>query len=204
VEAEAAEGIPDILLYEKYPDSKEFRISTSEGLVKFSQLGQTETFAGKTLRMICDIDMYGFSYTPPVLFSGIFDGGFHAVKRLTVTTSEANCGFVGKMSSTGILRNLGMEGGSFTASCSKDNWRAGCLVGVMDRGLVENCWSSSDITISGGYHSLSVGGIVGGMHNGGVIKNCYFAGIATGINVAAGICGWGQGHYEVYVGQIYN
>ena len=203
-EIQAATTIPDILLYEQYPNAKEFQISTAEGLEKFSQLGQTNNFSGKTLYMICDIDMYGFSYVPPVNFAGIFDGGFHAVKRLTVTTSDLNCGFVGKVTSTGVLRNLGMEGCTFTATCSKDNWRAGCLAGVVDRGLVENCWSSSVITISGGYDYLSVGGIVGGIHNGGIIKNCYFAGIATGIKVAAGICGWGQGQNEGVVGQIYN
>ncbi|MBE6984430.1 MAG: hypothetical protein E7434_02225, partial [Ruminococcaceae bacterium] len=200
----AAETIPDILLYEQYPNAKEFQISTAEGLQKFSTLGQSYNFSGKTLYMICDIDMYGFSYIPPVNFAGIFDGGFHAVKRMSVTTSDLNCGFVGKVTSTGVLRNLGMEGCTFTATCSKDSWRAGCLAGVVEKGLVENCWSSSDISISGGYDYLSVGGIVGGMHGGGVIKNCYFAGTATGIEVAAGICCWGQGHYEGSVGQIYN
>ena len=201
---QAAGTLPDILLYEQYPNASEFQISTAEGLVKFSQLGQTNPFSGKTLYMICDIDMSGFSYTPPVSFAGIFDGGFHSVKCLKVTTNDANCGFIGKLTSGGVIRNLGMEGCVFTATCSKDSWRAGSIVGVMDRATVENCWSSSDVTISGGYHSLSVGGIAGGMHNGGIIKNCYFAGTATGINVAAGICGWGQGHYEGYVGQIYN
>ena len=201
-EVQAAGEIPDILLYERYPNAKEFQISTPEGLEKFSQLGQSDTFSGKTLYLICDIDMNGFSYTPPVTFAGTFDGGFHAVRRLTVTTSEANCGFVGKL--TGVLRNLGIEGSTFTATCSKDGWRAGSLAGIMEKALIENCWSSSDVTISGGYESLSVGGIVGGMHGGGVVKNCYFAGIATGIKVAAGICGWGQGSSDSYVGQIYN
>ncbi|MBE7002642.1 MAG: hypothetical protein E7421_08175, partial [Ruminococcaceae bacterium] len=204
IQAQAATAIPDILLYEQYPTAKEFQISTAEGLQKFSELGQTNQFSGKTLRMICDIDMAGFSYTPPVNFAGVFDGGFHAVKYLTVTTNDANCGFVGKLTSTGVLRNLGIVGGVFTATCSKDSWRAGCLAGIVDKGLVENCWSSSDITISGGYDYLSVGGIAGGLHNGGIIKNCYFAGSVTGINVAAGICGWAQGHNEGSVGQIYN
>ena len=86
-EVQAAEGIPDILLYEQNTNSKEFQISTAEGLQKFSQLGQTNTFSGKTLYMICDIDMLGWSYTPPVSFAGTFDGGFHAIKNLTVTTS---------------------------------------------------------------------------------------------------------------------
>ena len=201
---QAAEGIPDILLYEKYPNAKEFQISTPEGLQKFSSLGQSSNLSGKTFYQICDIDMSGFSYIPPVTFAGVYDGGFHAIKALSVTTSDLNCGFVGKLISGGVLRNLGIEGGVFTATCSKDSWRAGCLAGVVDRSTVENCWSTSSITISGGYDYLSVGGIVGGIHNGGMIKNCYFGGIATGINVAAGICGWGQGHYEGYVGQIYN
>ena len=204
VEIQAAEGIPDILLYESNSSAAEFQISTPEGLQKFSQLGQSYTFAEKTIRMICDIDMEGFSYTPPVTFAGTFDGGFHAVKRLKVTTNDANCGFIGKISSTGVLRNLGMEGCVFTATCSKDGWRAGCLAGIVEKGLVENCWSSSDISISGGYDYLSVGGIVGGLHSGAVVKNCYFAGTATGVKSASGISGWCQGGSESYVGQIYN
>ena len=202
----AAEGecVADILLYERYPHAKEFQISTPEGLQKFSQLGQKDSFLGKTFYMICDIDMNGFSYVPPVEFAGVFDGGFHAIKRLTVTTNDANCGFVGKVTATGLIRNLGVEAGVFTATCSKDGWRAGSLAGIVEKGVVERCWSSSDVTISGGYDSLSVGGIVGGLHSGGIVKNCYFAGIATGIKVAAGIAGWGQGSSESYVGQIYN
>ena len=35
-EVQAAEGIPDIMLYEDYPSSKEFQISTCYGLQKFS------------------------------------------------------------------------------------------------------------------------------------------------------------------------
>ncbi|MBP3412400.1 MAG: InlB B-repeat-containing protein, partial [Oscillospiraceae bacterium] len=204
VEAQAGSGIPDILFYEENSGASAFQISTAEGLQKFSQLGQSYDFAGKTIYMICDINMSGFSYQPPVKFAGTFDGGFHAITQLTVSTSEANCGFVGMLTVGGVIRNLGIEGGVFTATCSKDSWRAGSLVGIMDRSTVENCWSSSTVTISGGYDYLAVGGIAGGIHNGGVIKNCYFAGIATGIKVAAGICGWGQGHYEGFVGQIYN
>ena len=203
-EAQAADAIPDILLYEQYPNAKEFQISTAEGLMKFSQLGQTNNFSGKTLYMICDIEMLGFDYVPPVTFAGTFDGLFHAVKRMTVTTSDLNCGFIGKLTSGGVVKNLGMEGCAFTATCSKDSWRAGSLVGVVDKATVANCWSTSDISISGDYDYLSAGGIVGGIHNGGVIKNCYFGGTVTGIKAASGICAWGQGHYSGYVGQIFN
>ncbi|MBR4309062.1 MAG: InlB B-repeat-containing protein, partial [Oscillospiraceae bacterium] len=144
------------------------------------------------------------SYMPPVEFAGVFDGRFHAIKRLTVTTSDLNCGFVGKITATGIVRNLGIEAGIFTATCSKDGWRLGSIAGIVEKGLIEKCWSSSTLTISGGYESLSVGGIAGGLHSGGTIKNCYFAGIATGNKVAAGIAGWGQGSSDSSVGQIYN
>lgn len=203
-EGQAVQGIPDILLYERYPDATEFQISTPQGLQEFSRLGQSDTFAGKTLYMICDIDMNGFSYVPPVEFAGTFDGGFHAVKRLTVTTNDLNCGFIGKVTATGVVRNLGMEAGIFTATCSKDGWRAGSIAGIVEKGLIECCWSSSSVTISGDYASLSVGGIVGGLQQGAIAKNCYFAGIATGIKVAAGISGWCQGSSDSYIGQIYN
>ncbi|MBR6825776.1 MAG: InlB B-repeat-containing protein [Oscillospiraceae bacterium] len=204
IDVQAVGSIPDILLYERYPDATEFQISTPQGLQEFSRLGQSDTFAGKTLYMICDIDMNGFAYVPPVEFAGIFDGRFHAVKRLTVTTSDLNCGFIGKVTATGVVRNLGMEAGIFTATCSKDGWRAGSIAGIVEKGLIECCWSSSTVTISGDYASLSVGGIVGGLQLGAIAKNCYFAGIATGNKVAAGISGWCQGSSDNFVGQIYN
>ena len=116
VEAQASGGIPDILFYEENSDASAFQISTAEGLQKFSQLGQSYDFAGKTIYMICDINMSGFSYQPPVKFAGTFDGGFHAITQLTVSTSEANCGFVGMLTVGGVIRNLGIEGGVFTAT----------------------------------------------------------------------------------------
>ena len=58
VRAAEGESVADILLYERYPHAKEFQISTPEGLQKFSQLGQKDSFLGKTFYMICDIDSH--------------------------------------------------------------------------------------------------------------------------------------------------
>ena len=74
------------------------------------------------------------------------------------------------------------------------------------RFVKEECWSSSVLTAtaSGSTTDLSVGGIAGALINGGIVKNSYFAGRATGPAHVSGIADWCQGQYEGYVGQIIN
>ncbi|MBR4308110.1 MAG: endonuclease/exonuclease/phosphatase family protein, partial [Oscillospiraceae bacterium] len=205
VEAQAASDIPDILLYEDYSSSKEFRISTCYGLQKFSQLGQSTNFSGVTFYLVADIDMSGISYTPVSAFSGTFDGGYHVIERLSVSTTNKNCGLFDTVNAAGVVRRLGLEGCTFSISSNHADHRVGSFAGVV-KGLVEECWSTSVLTAtaSGSVTDLSVGGIAGALINGGIAKNCYFAGRATGVDHASGISDWCQGHYEGYVGQIIN
>ena len=108
VEAQAAEGIPDILLYEDYSSSKAFQISTAPGLKKFSELGQSRNFSGITFYLVADIDMSGVAYTPVPSFSGTFDGGYHVIERLSVSTTNKHCGLIGSLAESGTVRKLGV------------------------------------------------------------------------------------------------
>ncbi len=202
---QAAEGIPDILLYEDYSNSKSFRISTAPGLKKFSELGQSRNFSGITFYLVADIDMSGVAYTPVPSFSGTFDGGYHVIERLSVSTTNKHCGLFGTVTTKGIIRRLGVEGGTFTVTSSSADYRVGTFAGVL-QGVVEECWSSAVLTgvASGSTNDLSVGGIAGALLNGGIVRNSYFAGRAVGVDHCSGIADWCQGQYEGYVGQIIN
>ena len=205
VEVQAAEDIPDILLYEDYSSSKSFRISTAPGLKKFSDLGQTRNFSGITFYLVADLDMSGVAYSPVPSFSGTFDGGYHVIERISVSATNAHCGLFGTVNATGIIRKLGVEGGTFTVTTNSPDYRVGTFAGVL-RGLIEECWSSAVLsaTATGTSKDLSVGGIAGGLISGGTVRNSYFAGRATGLDHASGIADWCQGQYEGYVGQIIN
>ena len=205
VAAQAAEGIPDIMLYEDNSSSKSFQISTNQGLKKFSELGQSTNFSGITFYLTADIDMSGVAYTPVPSFSGTFDGGYHAIERLSVSTTDKQCGLIGSLSASGVIRRLGIEGGTLTITTSNSDYRVGSFAGV-NRGLIEECWSSAVLTgvASGSTNDISVGGIAGALISGGIVKNSYFAGRAVGVDHASGISDWCQGQYEGYVGQIIN
>lgn len=142
VEVQAAEDIPDILLYEDYSSSKSFRISTAPGLKKFSDLGQTRNFSGITFYLVADLDMSGVAYSPVPSFSGTFDGGYHVIERISVSATNAHCGLFGTVNATGIIRKLGVEGGTFTVTTNSPDYRVGTFAGVL-RGLIEECWSSA-------------------------------------------------------------
>ena len=205
IEIQAAEGIPDIMLYEDYSNSKVFQISTCYGLQKFSQLGQNTNFSGITFYIVADIDMSGIAYTPVPSFSGTLDGGYHVIERLSVSTTNIQCGLLGTVNAAGTVRRLGLEGCTFSITSNNADYRVGSFAGVV-KGLVEECWSSSVLTAtaSGSTTDLSVGGIAGALISGGIVKNSYFAGRATGPAHVSGIADWCQGQYEGYVGQIIN
>jgi len=205
VEVQAAEGIPDIMLYEEYSSSKEFQISTAPGLKKFSDLGQSRDFTGITFYLVADIDMSGVAYAPVPSFSGTFDGGYHVIERISVSTTNKQCGLFGTVNAAGIVRQLGVEGGTFTVTTNSADYRVGTFAGVV-KGLVDECWSSAVLTgtASGTVTDISVGGIAGALLSGGIVQNSYFAGRATGVAHASGIADWCQGQYEGYVGQILN
>ncbi len=202
---QAAESIPDILRYEDYSTAKAFQISTAAGLKKFSDLGQNSNFSGITFYLVADIDMYGVDYTPIPFFSGTLDGGYHAIKRLNVNTTDKSCGLFDMINAAGIVRRLGVEGGTFALATNDTNDRVGTFAGVV-KGLVDECWSTATLSAvsTGTVTDISVGGIAGALLNGGIVRNSYFAGQATGVAHAAGIADWCQGQYSGYVGQIHN
>lgn len=204
----AVNGVPDILEYSNNTGSSSFVITSYAGMVAFSNLAATTDFSGKTVYLGCDIDMSVGAYTPFASFAGTFNGQGYALKNIKVDVSQANGGVFAKTTSTAKIQNLGVVGGTLTVAAATDSQRLGSFVGQMSGGLIERCYSTAQLVIkkydSASTNDLSVGGIVGANLNGGIIKNCMFAGTATGVNHASGISDWGQGHNQGAVGTIIN
>jgi hypothetical protein len=103
-------------------------------------------------------------------------------------TSKPYKGFIGRLGTTGVIKNL-----SFAADCSFECWAyTGAFVG-QNYGLVENCKNYANVN---GY-SCVIGGIVGQNMKDGIIRNCYNEGdITCGYIQVGGIAGYNNGYIE--------
>jgi len=105
-------------------------------------------------------------------YSGVFDGGNHAISGLFINSSVNNSysgsGLFARMQG-GTIRNLAMQGGSVTGGNN-----VGALVGNNSEGTLSNVTSS--MAVSG---SSNVGGLVGA--NGGAISIASATGNVTGL-----------------------
>ena len=81
----------------------------------------------------------------------------------------------------GIVKNVGLEGGSITG----DNFTGG-VVGWIKEGAVQNCYNTG--SVNGTAENTFVGGIAGS--NEGTIQNCYFTGTVSSSYLAGGIAGF--------------
>lgn len=199
-------GVPNILDYSSNTSSKKFVVTSYKGMTAFSDLAGTSNFKGVTVYLGNDIDMAGGVFVPFKSFAGTFDGQGYALKSININASGDSAGVFGTVTSTGTVKNLGIEGGNIRLASSSDSHRVGSIAGVLNGGTIERCYSTATLTITkaGTTTDLSVGGIAGGNLNNGLIKDCYFAGVANGIDHASGICDWGQGHNEGAVGRLVN
>lgn len=118
-------------------------------------------------------------FNPIGNFTGTFDGLGHAINNLTINRPATNyLGLFGVVGSNGIVRNVGMVGGSVSGSYNY----VGGLVGF-NSGTVSNAYTTGSVSEIGG--GESVGGLVG--RNVGTVSNSYATGTvsasyATGSN----------------------
>lgn len=105
-------------------------------------------------------------------FKGTFDGNGHVVSNLFMNRKDVasfNAGLFGYVTSSSIIKNLGVTGTMDVSSYS------GGLVGS-NSGIISNCWADVDVTAYSGAENVYryLGGLVG--NNFGVISNCYSLG----------------------------
>lgn len=203
-------GYPNILEYEDNLSSSSYVISSPKGLAYFGTLSDVTDFKGKYIYLTCDLDMAGVEYTPFSVFAGYFDGMGHSIKNISIQTKGTHSGIFGNAVSGSTIRCLGVEGGTISAVISNGEHRVGSIVGCLESGTLERCWSTATVTavadssVSTALTDISVGGIVGGGLWSPTIRDCYFAGTVNGVAHASGICDWAQGHYTNGVAKISN
>ncbi|MDE5923104.1 MAG: hypothetical protein K2G79_06400, partial [Muribaculum sp.] len=198
-----------------------FIIKSKADLIAMSQATtvKRQTFPGMYFELGGDIDMeYDTAFlginadnsagSASIAFQGVFDGKGHTIDRLVIpdrlvwttpiedgklgTLNASQCrgisGLFGRVGVDGVIRNVNIGANSrleMYATCA-------ALVGQLD-GRVENCRNYADVI---GY-SCWVGGIVGQMNKGSVVKDCYNAGnITTSYANVGGIAGTTGGVIE--------
>ncbi len=137
-----------------------------------------DTFAGKTVRLLSDIDLKNEEWIPiggnAVVsggacskFSGIFEGGGHKICNLTISGGNYYVGFFGRLEK-GQVHNLGIDSGMVMGTS-----RVAGLVGSFNGGsLISGCYNKANV-----FGQSYTGGIVGmaGGENSQII-NCYNTG----------------------------
>jgi hypothetical protein len=117
-------------------------------------------------------------FVPIGIFTGTFDGLNHTISNLTINRPTTNqVGLFGNINSAGVIRNVGLVGGSVRGAGS-----VGGLVGY-NYGSISNSYSTGNVN-----GSSYVGGLVG--FNGGPLTNTYSSGgTVSGASTVGGLVG---------------
>lgn len=135
-------------------------------------------------------------------YQGVFDGGGHVIRNLSVKgsdTDERTYGVFGTLS--GTVKQLGVE--NFTFTLGNKDCRAGGIAGQMlANGLIEDCYVASSTVAASG----KVAGGIAGCNYAGTIKNCHSYQTTVTASRSGGIVGdnRGDGGADDRKGEILN
>lgn len=172
----------------------DFEISNKQEMEEFrDKVNAGETFEGKLVKVIADIDLEEEEWIPignytenqELKFKGIFNGQNHIIKGIKIDTSKDNQGLFG--CNEGIIKNINIE----NCIINSDGAAVGGIVGYnADNASIENCNTiSGDISAIGRDTGSIVGGIVG--YNIGNVEKCSnYANIKGEYKLIGGICGY--------------
>jgi len=118
-------------------------------------------------------------YFQGTAFTGTFDGDGHKISNLTISGDDDYFGLFGKIGSSGVVKNLGVENVSITSG--DDSVYVGSLVAYNAYGSITSCYGTGSVASSNGTssaHSAYIGGLAGA--NNGDISKCYAVASVTG------------------------
>lgn len=138
-----------------YAESNEFYISTAAQLAQFAYMvnNSSKQFAGKTVRLIADIDLSAHYWVPignkeARAFAGTFDGQGHTVSGTCFTSAgsfptsgNVFCGIFGVNAAGGTVKNINVVNSRFEA-----DYNVGGVV-AYNKGTVERCYVGSDVIV---------------------------------------------------------
>ena len=209
-------GIAPIPFEGNGTEASPYLLKTKEDLLKLGEVTtvKQQKFAGIHFALASDIDLAndtifdGISADPSKVnceFQGIFDGRGHFIHNMSFanrlvwstpatettlgTLKAMSCrsygGLFGRIGAQGIVKNV-----NIAADCRIELFANSAAIAGMVKGRVENCRNYADVT---GYSCL-VGGIAGVVETGGVVTDCYNAGIIRSSYTAiGGIAGQNSG-----------
>lgn len=146
---------------------------------------------GKFVKLTSDLDFTGKTFNPmfnngSTLLFGTFDGANHTVKGFTMTTDNTYQAPMGQVSTTGVLKNLTLEGKVTSAKSSTGAFTAKVM------GKLINCVSNTQITQTTGSYCSGFGEIMGTaeltdcVNKGEIIATAtYVAGVSAKVNHGA-------------------
>lgn len=215
VKKENMEEVVNILHFSDFPTETEYKITTPEGLVKFSDLVDNFTyFSGVTIYLANDLDMSSVTNFTPIgcdtgvnkdalngipvrYFSGTFDGQGNMIENLKMTSSASDyfvvVGLFG-VNKRMTVKNLVIGPNcSFAYSGTSDSPCVAAIATKTTGGcVIENCYSMA--TVSGGRFCA---GIVSRASGALTVRNCTNTGDITASQYAGGMAGYmGGTRYE--------
>lgn len=152
------------------PDANAISISTAEQLAAIGVDGAYPLDGSYVLT--ADLDLSGYANWTPIggadsPFTGTFDGQGHVISHLTIDGLMVYGGLFGRVSQTGVIKNLGLEQVSITISGGVSN---ACYVGgiagrmggnVGSTAELRNCYVTGSITARLSPGDLYLGGLAG-------------------------------------------
>lgn len=165
-----------------YTEDNDFYISTPEQLAQLAKMVNKtgRQFAGKTVRLMADIDLSAHYWVPigrteTHAFAGTFDGEGHTISGISIgtgslpTTGNVFCGLFGVTATWSTVRNVTMASSTLEAV-----YNVGGVV-AYNKGTVEGCRVGSDVSIRStaaddSNKAIRFGGIVAS--NTGTVRGC--------------------------------
>lgn len=195
-------------------------ISSAEGLAWLSILvnglygHQPNSFEGKTVSLVTDINLGGYRWYPMgrylnwewTKFSGTFDGKGHSISNIYVKEAGSNLGLFGKVY-RGTIKNVIMNSGSVSSTLEPINndpqyWLPSSVIGGLVGSLeacyeMSNCHSSVDVFGNGGAGSLCGEIISNGEGVLSMMYNCSASGGVSGRDACGGLIGMVYGDVKI-------
>lgn len=167
-----------------------YQISTADQLRHYGKLiNEDDAYANACYILTADIDLEGKSWAPMGTdahsFGGVFDGSHYTVRNFKIQDNSRDVGFFGRV--TGTVRNLTIANAKI--STKNDSAPVGGLVGELWGGTLENCHTTSDVTVTGYYQ---IGGICGSASDKAALRDLTNGAAVSGvgnISCAGGIAG---------------
>ena len=160
---------------------------------------QTNDFAGKTIKLMDNINLDDKPFDGIASLAGTFEGNKKIVHNININKpSDENIGLIGSLETGAIIQNLTISGGNITGLKN-----TGGIVGINngDNTMISNV-ANYNVTIT--TTESSTGGIIGRSANNMSIINAVNSGDVTGHFATGGIIGGSSQGFTINITKVRN